>query len=133
VTVRDEGRRRRAAEILSAGGAHLSEDFYCAAMIFQHGNGKEDFHKAHELALRAVALRPDYDSARWLVAATLDRELMTEGRPQKYGTQYRKTGGHWELYDFDPSTTDEERAHWRVPTLNAALRRAAEMNVGHPP
>src|SRR5205814_2837548 len=100
-----------------------------AAMVLQHGKGIEDFGKAHELALRAVQLRPGYDSARWLAAAALDRKLMNEGRPQKYGTQYRKVSGRWELYDFDPSTTDEERALWKVPPLNQAMRRAAEMNV----
>src|SRR5438128_1713360 len=76
VTPRDEERRRRTAEILSMGGAQVAEDFYCAAMVFQHGAGEEDFRQARHLALRAVELRPEYGAARWLAAAALDREQM---------------------------------------------------------
>jgi hypothetical protein len=81
------------------------------------------------LALRGVELgcRP----ARWLAAAALDRWLMATGKPQRYGTQYRRIGsGPFELWQVDPETTDEERAAWDVPPLAEAQRRAEELSAG---
>ena len=64
---------------------------------------------------------------RWLAAASKDRELTREGKPQLYGTQFRDIGNGMELYPVDPSITDEERARWNVPPLADAKQRAAQM------
>lgn len=121
---RDRARRRRVTELLAAGAAS-TDDLYHAAMVFQHGDKADDWRRAHELALRSAELgHPD---ARWLAAAAYDRWLMGQGRPQKYGTQYRPVGNRWELYDVDPATTDAERARWNVPPLAEARRRAEEI------
>ena len=61
-----------------------------------------------------------HPAGRWLAAAAYDRWLTQQGRPQKYGTQYRQAGGRWELYEVDAATNDEERAHWNVPPLAEA-------------
>ncbi len=53
---------------------------------------------------------------------------MALGKPQLYGTQFRKEGERWVLYEVDPAVTDEERARWNVPKLEAAKARAAKMN-----
>jgi hypothetical protein len=130
----DARRRRRVEAILAAGGARTADDHYHAAMVFQHGGDVAAYRRAHELCLKAVELDPEHRQARWLAAASLDRELMHLGRPQKYGTQYRqRAGGPFELYQVDPTTTDEERARWNVPPLAEARRRAAEMGKLAPP
>jgi hypothetical protein len=130
VVPRDEERRGRVKKILDDGGAVTAADFFNAAMVFQHGNAVEDFRTANRLALRAVKLDPATPHAKWLAAASKDRELMNLGKPQLYGTQFSKpNGGAWELYDVDPSVTDEERAKWDVPPLAAARKRAADMNA----
>lgn len=128
---RDRARLRRVADLLDAGAAESGEDFYHAAMVFQHGNGPEDFQRARELALRAAEM--GHRPGRWLAAAALDRWLMTRGEPQKYGTQYRASGDRYELYRVDPATTDEERAEWDVPTLAEARRRADDLTAARPP
>jgi hypothetical protein len=125
VIERDRARRRRVAELLAAGAAEAGEDFFHAAMVFQHGEGLSDYQRAHDLALRAAEL--GHRPGRWLAAAAYDRWLMNQGRPQKYGTQYRGIGDRYELYEVDPTTTDEERAEWDVPPLAEALRRAGDM------
>jgi hypothetical protein len=94
-------------------------------MVFQHGTTVDDYWQAHELALKAAEM--GYRKARWLAAAAYDRWLMHQGQPQKYGTQYRAEAGAWTLWKVDPSTTDEERARWDVPTLEEAKRRAATL------
>ncbi|MBI3971752.1 MAG: hypothetical protein HY332_10735 [Chloroflexi bacterium] len=114
---RDRARRQRVEEIIAAGGLHVAEDYYRAAMIFQHGEALAHFWRAHELAKQAVAL--GYRKARWLAAATYDRWLMWQGQPQKYGIQsYRPAEDQpWELWKIDPATTDAERAEWEVKPL----------------
>jgi hypothetical protein len=51
---------------------------------------------------------------------------MRQGKPQRYGTQYMAAGpdGPLELWPVDPSTTDEERARWGVPSFADALAAA---------
>jgi hypothetical protein len=131
VTARDTARRARVAEILAAGGASKSIDFYYAALIYQHGPDLEDTRKAHELALHALTIEPVYKPARWLAAASEDRILVSEGKPQKWGTQSTKTSpeGPWDLSEVDPTVTDAQRAQWDVPPLAEARRRIEKMNA----
>jgi hypothetical protein len=126
---RDLARRARVDAIVAAGGAHVGADYFYAAMIFQHGDAPSEIVRARELAGRAVALDGDFAQARWMVAASTDRELMYEKKPQKYGTQYVQRDGALVLYDYDPSVTDEERARWNAPPLAEAKRRAVMMSA----
>ncbi|MDQ6669422.1 MAG: hypothetical protein M3069_01430 [Chloroflexota bacterium] len=128
----DWRRRRRVKHLLKDGLLEAPQDYYHAAMVLQHSLVVADYWQAHQLALRAVEL--GYTQARWLAAATLDRWLMRQGKPQKYGTQYTMVGARWKvwawgkrfrLWDVDPATTDAERAEWGVPALEFARERAA--------
>ena len=52
------------------------------------------------------------------VAYLTDRVRMHEGKPQVYGTQFRRSNGHWEPYPIeDPDRVDERRAALGLPTL----------------
>jgi hypothetical protein len=124
----DDRRYARVRQILDSGAAKTGDDYYYAAMIFQHGDSVADYQLANRLARRSVEL--ENPMARWLVAATKDRELMTLGKPQLYGTQYVSDDkGRMVLYEVDPSVTDEERAKWFVPSLAEARKRAEERNA----
>jgi len=101
--------------LLAAGMVPVAADYYHLAMLFQHGETRADYKRAHEYALAAVERGQPH--ARWLVAATHDRWLVTQGKPQKYGTQFVMKEGRWQLYDLDPTTTDTERAAWGVPPV----------------
>jgi tetratricopeptide (TPR) repeat protein len=129
---RDAERLKRTREIAAQGGLHQAEDYFNAALILQHSDKTEDYAQAHEWCLKAVELDPELSSARWLAAATQDRWLMNQGKPQHYGTQYKKVNGRWILWDVDPSVTDEERIQWEVPTLAEARKRVEVMNAGTP-
>jgi tetratricopeptide (TPR) repeat protein len=129
VSKRDAERRKRVLEIAEQGGLREGEDYYHAAMVFQHGDELEDYDRAHKWCLKAVEL--GNDDARWLAAATKDRWLMNQGKPQLYGTQFKKVDGKWILWEVDPSVTDEERAKWGVPTLAESKERAKQMNEGN--
>src|SRR5262249_41470266 len=127
----DAERRAKVRQILAAGGAKVSDDYFHAALVFQHGEAIADFRMAHELALKAAELDPTNKSAKRLAAAARDRELMNLGKPQLYGTQFRRLqSGVWELYQVDPTVTDEERAKWEVPPLDQAQKRVEALNAG---
>jgi hypothetical protein len=131
IDARDKARQERVHQILAQGGARTADDYYHAAMVFQHGDADEEIAKAHELSLKAAELDPEHPAARWLAAASKDRLLMRQGKPQLYGTQFKKAAdGKWVLHEVDPSVTDEERAKWDCPPLAEARKRAEAMNAG---
>jgi len=129
VTPRDVARRKRVDEIIAAGGARAADDYYHAAMVYQHGDAVAEIQRAHDLAVQAVALDPTYDQAKWLAAASEDRKLMYEHKAQKWGTQYKKVDGAWIVWPVDPAITDAQRDEWNVPPLADALAHAARMNA----
>lgn len=130
VSARDAERRARVDAIVKAGGAKAADDWFHAAMVFQHGQGTEDIARAHAYAAKALEVEPNHSTAKWLYAASKDRWLMREKKPQLYGTQFTKDEtGKWVLYEVDPSITDEERAKYNVPPLVAARARAEQMNA----
>lgn len=129
VTPRDQARQARVRVLVDRGDARVSADFYHAAMIFQHAHEVELIAFAHQLALRSVALDSDNLEARWLAAATEDRRLMRQGKPQRYGTQKVRADGRWTLYSVDPTVTDDERDEWCVPPLAAAQSEVEQLNA----
>jgi hypothetical protein len=127
VLQRDRARRQRVEELVGSEALQTSEDYFHAAMIFQHGETLDDFWQAHELAKRGSEL--GHPNCRWLIAAACDRWLMNQGKPQKYGTQYTSRDNEpYRLWDVDPTTTDEERAAWNVPPQAEALQQAEELS-----
>jgi hypothetical protein len=133
VSPRDEQRERRVRAILASGVELGADDRYHAAMVLQHGEDREDYELAHELARRAAEDDADHPHARWLAAATLDRALIAAGVPQRYGTQSIVEGGRWVLAPVDPTVDDAERARWDVPPLAESRARAEAMNGGGAP
>jgi hypothetical protein len=86
----DARRRRGLRRLMRSGALKTGEDYYHAAMLLQHSPRVRDYWQAHQLAGRAVEL--GHRPARWLVAASLDRWLLAQRQPQKYGTQYVPAG-----------------------------------------
>lgn len=131
VSKRDQARRQSVLAILRAGRARSSNDFYSAALVFQHGETPDEAKLAHSLAVVSANLNPDNGEARWLVAATWDRYMMRLNRPQWYGTQFSKdpATGLWVLYTVDETAvTDEQRERHGVPTLAQSKTRAELIN-----
>ena len=115
---------------LAGGRVHTSSDFFNAALVMQHGQGLEDIRMAHALATIAASLDPSNRSAKWLKAASWDRMMSTQKKPQWYGTQYvRDADGKWALYLMDETAvTDEDRAALGAPSLAEAKKRVEIMN-----
>lgn len=128
---RDAARRARVKELVEGECLNTADDYFHAALLFQHSMEAEDNDLAHALAKQAAEL--GHRRGRWLAAATLDRSLVHRGEPQKYGTQYHAVDGRWELKSVDLETTDEERAAWDVLPLQEAIARAERMTQERPP
>ncbi|SEA11490.1 hypothetical protein [Microbulbifer marinus] len=127
----DAERRRSVLAMVAAGQLHTSEDYYHAAMIFQHGESADDIRTAFSFAWMAITLDPSNDSARWLSAAAWDRIMMREDMPQWYGTQFSRPSPEdpWELYKIDESAvTDEERARMKVRSLEDSRALVEKLN-----
>jgi hypothetical protein len=130
IAKRDVARRAKVQAELVAGRVHSSADFYNAALVMQHGDTFEEIRMAHALATIAASLDPLDRSARWLKAASWDRLLHRQKKPQWYGTQYvRDPNGTWSLGQIDETAvTDADRVELAVPTLAEAKKRVENMN-----
>jgi hypothetical protein len=126
----EEARRDEARELIANEERLSGEELYCAAMLFQHSDDLEEIRTAHDLARRAAEC--GYRPARWLAAASLDRWLMHQGRPQKYGTGIVPDGRRHRVWEVDPRTGDDERAIWDVPPIEEMHRRAERLTRDEP-
>jgi hypothetical protein len=125
---RDAQRRQRVRGLLVQGEVSAPDDYFHAALIFQHGETLEDIWQAHELARKAAELGATQSmgpkDSYWLAVAARDRWLMYQGKAQKYGTQFVPDGKRWRLWDVDPGTSDADRAANHVPALREQLKQA---------
>ncbi|SEJ37079.1 hypothetical protein SAMN04488058_1079 [Deinococcus reticulitermitis] len=129
VAQEDERRREEVLGLLKAGRLARGQDFYHAALVFQHGDCSDHYFFASQLARAALAR--SVTQAGWLYAATFDRWQLSQGQPQKYGTQFvAPEPCAFRLAKYDPDTTDAERSRYGVPPLAAALAQAEELSAG---
>jgi hypothetical protein len=131
VSTRDADRRRLVMEIMSKGEIRAAEDFFNAALVFQHGATTDDIRLAYALVTIASAMRPERLGPKAAACSSWDRLLVRMGRPQWYGTQYTKSEstGKFELSPVDETAvTDDERKSLGLPTLAEARENAARFN-----
>jgi len=129
VAPRDEARLARVKELYQGGAIQKGMDCYYAAMILQHSTETEDYLLAHELCVAAISM--GVNEAKWLAAASEDRYLLSIGRPQRFGTQYRGDGpgGAWQLCEVASGLVDALRLTFNVPPLSEAEARVDKMNA----
>jgi ribosomal 50S subunit-recycling heat shock protein len=124
-------RRAMAQRMVEQGLIRTANDYFHAAMLLQHGEKLEHWRQARELAIKAAEM--GHPRARYMAAAALDRWLMRQGKPQKYGTHSWPDKDGWRVWNYDPATTDEERAEWDVPPLAELLSRVRGLAEGRTP
>ncbi|MBN9296406.1 MAG: hypothetical protein J0I41_05310 [Filimonas sp.] len=125
----DSTREKRVYEMISQGLIVTGKDYYHSAMIFQHGRDSVAYGMAVKQMRKAVEL--DSNVNKWLLAAAIDRELMSRNKPQIYGTQYIKKSmnAKWERYKIDSTqVTDAERKYYRVESLAEQREKEIRMN-----
>lgn len=122
---RDSMRRALVAEMISRGEVSTPNDLYHAAVIYLHGSEPKHYLTAHRFA--AMASINGHRPSRWLMAATLDRFLMSLGQPQVYGTQFEhdKESGQYQLRlpIDDNAVLSFEKKFFNVPTVAERLEQ----------
>ncbi|MBP0904808.1 tetratricopeptide repeat protein [Mariniflexile gromovii] len=125
----DSLRRIRVIQLLDSNKVRTSLDYKNAAMIFQHGLDSTHYRMAVEFMKKSVDL--DSTTNKWLLAAAIDRHLLSMDKPQIYGTQYYRKGpdAPWESAEIDTTKiSDYERLKYGVPTLAEQKERVKAMN-----
>jgi len=128
VSQRDNARQKRVYELLDSNKVKTSQDYQHAAMVFQHGNDSVAYGMAVKLMRKSIEL--DSTANKWLLAAAIDRNLLSRNKPQIYGTQYQKMGDEpWKLGDMDTTRiSDAERIEYGVETLAQQREKVKNMN-----
>jgi hypothetical protein len=131
----DASRRTEVQAMLASGEVRTANDYYHAAMVFQHGDSLADYRLANALATLAMQLEPGNEHYRWLAGASWDRLLMRQLQPQWYGTQFKgdATRGMYLYPVAQDAVSDGERV-WMVGHTLAESRdhvatAAAEMDM----
>jgi hypothetical protein len=126
---RDDGRERRVKALYAAGQLNTGADYYHAAMILQHAMTPDDFLLCHDLSV--VAIAKGEPKGKWLAAASMDRFLVSVGRPQRFGTQYgaARPGFPIRMSPVDPTVTDGLRSELGVPPLAELKQRESKMDA----
>ncbi len=129
VSERDSLREVRIYEMLDSNLVRTSKDYHNAAMIFQHGRDSVAYGMAVKLMRKSVEL--DSTANKWLLAAAIDRYLLSKDEPQIYGTQYMKYGEDepWQMGKMDTTkVSDAERIEYGVETLAQQKEKLRMMN-----
>jgi tetratricopeptide (TPR) repeat protein len=128
VSVRDSLREVRVYQLLDSNKVRTARDYNHAAMIFQHGRDSIAYGMAVKLMLKSLEL--DSTANKWLLAAAIDRDLLSRNKPQIYGTQYFKMNEEpWQLREIDSTQiTDAERIEYGVETLAQQREKVKAMN-----
>jgi tetratricopeptide (TPR) repeat protein len=128
VTKKDRLREVRIYELLDSNKVRTSLDYHNAAMIFQHGRDSIAFGMAVKLMRKSIEL--DSTANKWLLAAAIDRDLLSRNKPQIYGTQYWKMKDQpWELREIDTTKiSDVERIEYGVETLAQQREKVKQLN-----
>ena len=132
VSPRDHAREARVKELVESNLLTTSDDYYHAALVYQHGFSAEFYRQANIWSLHAVELDPTNDDARWLACAAEDRYLWSTGKPQIWGTQFMKPfdTNAWSMEPFDRTKkTDEERVAMKVRTIAESDSQVQLMNA----
>ncbi len=126
---RDEQRRMEVKRMLAAAQVRTAHDFFCASLIFHHGQTIEDYRLATSLAWISMTLDPSNKDYAYMAASTWDRFMVEQGRPQWYGTKCRHESGQSgkdELFPVDAAVTDSERARFDLKPLEVMRAHIGE-------
>lgn len=129
VSKNDSLREVRIYQLLDSNKVQTSKDYHNAAMIFQHGGDSTAYGMAVKLMRKSIEL--DSTANKWLLAAAIDRYLLSKNEPQIYGTQYQKFGKDepWQIGKMDTTKiSDAERVEYGVETLAEQREKVKQMN-----
>ncbi len=129
----DARQREKCAQVVEwyeEGLIQTPEDHLFAAMVLATSDVRTELELARVLAVQAAELGEE--RAYPVQAEAVDRLLLKQGLPQRYGTQYvwEPLFGRWRHYAVDPLTTDEMRKAMGIAPLAQLRARVKILNEG---
>lgn len=136
--IKGQSDRQRIFELLANNQITSATGKAYAAIILQHtpkigktANPYKSTNPENHLLsyyLNKSAYEMGYHDAGWYSGAAMDRYLLSQGKPQKYGTHWRlnDTGTRYVMDPLDPNTTDTQRAALGIDSLEAIYGFIAE-------
>lgn len=115
-------------KMLEKGQIQTADDFYRAAMIFQHGESYKSYALAVTLALVSDLLGEVW--GKTLTAAAMDRFLLSINQSQYFGTSFEKREGVWELSTYRKEISDKARKIYDIPSHHKLLEEVKRLNRG---
>ena len=108
-----------------------AEEHFYAGAILVRSSDMQHLLLAESIGRQAAILGDK--RGRPVAAEAIDRQALIEGTAQTYGTQYayNYVTGNWQLYLFDPETTDEDRAAVGLPPLAWFEDRVRQLNASN--
>jgi len=94
--------------------------YACLLLMHSWSDDPATYKLAHDYARKAIKLGSNV--TKWLYAASLDRWLVSQGKKQKFGTQFNTATGI--ICDYDSNTSDQERGDYGVPPLSELINRS---------
>lgn len=133
---RDEERRVEVAAIFARGCMRTAEDFFSAALVFQHGETPEHYYQAYLWAKRADEL--GHERGRWLISRAIDRYLMNKGQKQLFATNAvtpafygdADGGDYWCVWPSEEGVSNELRARFGARSKQETVEWISKMNAG---
>ncbi|MCY2959534.1 MAG: hypothetical protein NTY35_05150 [Planctomycetota bacterium] len=122
-------RAERARSIADAGDLRTGRDHFRAAVVLVESNSPADWDLAANLGRKASEMGEPLGLR--VAAEAIDKDLVHQGRPQRFGTQFvwDARNQKWRLYPMDPATTDTERAAMGVPTYAELIQAEVVTNA----
>ena len=96
------------------------------------GDDLEDLKLSEQLALQSA--EQGVQLGRRVAAEAIDKQLVRNRLPQRYGTQYEWVVAlrAWRLFPIDPATTDADRRTMGVPPLVEIRAGEEKLNASSP-
>jgi hypothetical protein len=116
--------------MLASAQVRTAHDFFCAAVIFHHGQTTDDYRLATSLAWVSMTIEPTNKDYAYMAASTWDRFMLKQGRPQWYGTKCRHApdqSGKDQLHPVDETAVnDSDRARFDLKPLEVMRAHIGE-------
>lgn len=118
--------RKQLLIMLKRGEVRTADDFYRAAILFQHDESFKSYALA--MALSTISCLLGERWGRSLSAAAIDRFLLSIKQKQIFGTNFEKLNDKWRISLYQKGVSDELRKEYDMPPLKELQREVYSLN-----
>lgn len=123
---KEQEARKKLLLMLKRGEVITADDFYRAALLFQHDKSFKSYALAIALSTISYLL-----GERWgksLSAAAIDRFLLSIHQKQLFGTNFENLDNTWKMAPWQEGIPDKLRKEYDIPPLKKLQRELHSLN-----